>query len=315
MDERFFVAEEDCRRLDVFLSAQCGDLTRSAIKKIIDGGHVLLNGRCAKAGDSVRRGDAVELDVPEPVSLAAVPEDIPIDIIYQDEDMAIVNKPQGMTVHAGSGNTSGTLVNALLYHLDSLSGINGVIRPGIVHRIDKDTSGLLVVAKNDRAHVELSRQIADKTCRRIYVALLEGILPDDSGTIVTDIARSSADRKKMAAVPAGKGKYARTDYRVLRRYERDGYTLCEFSLWTGRTHQIRVHAQYISHPVVGDPVYGYKKQRFRLNGQLLHARRLLLKHPRTGEEMEFEAPLPDYFADVLRTLDGREEDDETDNRG
>lgn len=315
MDERFFIAEEDCRRLDVYLSAQCEDLTRSAIKKIIDGGHVLLNGKRAKAGDSVRKGDAVELDVPEPVSLAAVPEDIPVDIIYQDEDMAVVNKPQGMTVHAGSGNTSGTLVNALLYSLDSLSGINGVIRPGIVHRIDKDTSGLLVVAKNDRAHVELSRQIADKTCRRIYVALLEGILPDDSGTVVTHIARSSADRKKMAAVPAGKGKYARTDYRVLRRYERSGYTLCEFSLWTGRTHQIRVHAQYISHPIVGDPVYGYKKQRFRLNGQLLHAKRLLLRHPRTGEEMEFEAPLPDYFEDVLRTLDGREEDDETDNRG
>ncbi len=308
MRELFFIAEEPCRRLDVFLTANCEDMTRSAIKKLIDEGHVLVEGHKAKAGEPLAKGAAVTLCMPEPVSLAARPEDIPVDIVYQDEDIAVVNKAQGMTVHAGNGNTSGTLVNALLFHLDSLSGINGVIRPGIVHRIDKDTSGLLVVAKNDRAHVELSRQIAEKTCHRIYLALLEGIVPQNEGTIVTDIGRNPSDRLKMAALPAGKGKFARTDYRVVERFEKSGYTLCEFSLHTGRTHQIRVHAQYISHPVVGDPVYGYKNQKnkFDLHGQLLHACKLVLRHPRTGAEMTFEAPLPDYFRDVLSLLERRE---------
>lgn len=305
MEERFFIAEESCKRLDVFLSVRLEDFTRSAIKKLIDEGNVSIDGVLAKAGAAVKKGAAVSLHIPEPVELAARPENIPIDIVYQDEDIAVVNKAQGMTVHAGNGNTEGTLVNALLYHLDSLSGINGVIRPGIVHRIDKDTSGLLVVAKNDKAHVELSRQIAEKTCRRIYVALLEGIVKDDCGTITTDIGRNPSDRLKMAALPAGKGKFARTDYRVLRRYSQ-GYTLCEFSLYTGRTHQIRVHAQYMSHPVVGDPVYGYKKQKFKLNGQLLHAKKLILTHPRTGEEMTFEAPMPGYFKEVLDVLEKNE---------
>ncbi len=307
MSESFFIAEEPYRRLDVFLTANCEDMTRSAIKKLIDGGHVLVNGKKAKAGDPVPKGAEISLSRPEPVSLAAVPENLPLDIVYQDEDIAVVNKAQGMTVHAGNGNTTGTLVNTLLYHLDSLSGINGVIRPGIVHRIDKDTSGLLVVAKNDRAHVELSRQIAEKTCHRIYVALLEGIVKQDEGVIATDIGRNPADRLKMAVLPAGKGKAARTDYRVLERFFQSGYTLCEFSLHTGRTHQIRVHAQYISHPVVGDPVYGYKKNKFNLNGQLLHACKLILRHPRTGEEMTFETPLPGYFRDVLSALEKREQ--------
>lgn len=302
MEERFFIAEEGCKRLDLFLSARLEELTRSAIKKLIDEGNVSIDGKSAKAGESVKRGAAVTLCIPEPVELAAKPENIPLDIVYQDEDIAVVNKAQGMTVHAGNGNTEGTLVNALLYHLDSLSGINGVIRPGIVHRIDKDTSGLLVIAKNDKAHVSLSRQIAEKTCRRIYIALLEGIVKEDSGTISTDIGRNPSDRLKMAVLPAGKGKSARTDYRVLERYPQ-GYTLCEFSLHTGRTHQIRVHAQYMSHPVVGDPVYGYKKQKFKLNGQLLHAQKLILTHPRTGEEMTFEAPMPEYFKEVLNVLE------------
>lgn len=306
MQELFFIAEEDCKRLDVFLVAQCEDLTRSAIKKLIDEGHVLLNDRKAKAGAYVKTGDSILLKIPEPIELSATPENLPLDIVYQDDDIAVVNKAQGMTVHAGNGNTSGTLVNALLYHLDSLSGINGVIRPGIVHRIDKDTSGLLVVAKNDKAHVNLSQQIAEKTCRRIYVALLEGIVKTDEGVISTDIGRNPSDRLKMAVLPAGKGKFARTDYKVLKRYPKSNCTLCEFSLHTGRTHQIRVHAQYISHPVVGDPVYGYKKQKFKLNGQLLHAQKLILTHPSTGQEMTFQAPMPEYFKGIIEILESRE---------
>lgn len=305
MEERFFIAEEACKRLDLFLSARLEETTRSAIKKLIDDGNVALDGKKAKAGETVKKGAAIAVFFPEPVELAARPENIPLDIVYQDADIAVVNKAQGMTVHAGNGNTEGTLVNALLYHLDSLSGINGVIRPGIVHRIDKDTSGLLVVAKNDKAHVSLSKQIAEKTCHRIYVALLEGIVKEDSGTIVTDIGRNPSDRLKMAVLPTGKGKFARTDYRVLKRYPQ-GYTLCEFTLYTGRTHQIRVHAQYMFHPVVGDPVYGYKKQKFKLNGQLLHAQKLILTHPTTGKKMTFEAPMPEYFRQVLDTLDKTE---------
>ena len=199
------------------------------------------------------------------------------------------------------GLIAGTLVNALLYALDSLSGIGGVLRPGIVHRIDKDTSGLLVVAKNDRAHLSLARQIADKTCRRVYLALLEGNLKADSGRIVTDIGRDPADRLKMAVLPEGRGRVAITDYEALVRYGGD-YTLCRFVLQTGRTHQIRVHAKYLGHPVVGDPVYGYKKQRFSLDGQLLHAEKLTLTHPRTGEVMQFFAPLPEDFEHVLAVL-------------
>lgn len=306
MEERCFIAENNYKRLDVFLSERCEELTRSAIKKLIEGGNVLVNGKGAKAGETIKTGWEVRLTLPDPVSLSARPEDIPIDIVYQDEDIAVINKAQGMTVHAGNGNEDGTLVNALLYHLDSLSGINGVIRPGIVHRIDKNTSGLLVVAKNDRAHVSLSQQIAEKTCHRIYVALLEGIVKKDEGTISTDIGRNPSDRLKMAVLPSGKGKFARTDYRVLDRYERSGVTFCEFTLYTGRTHQIRVHSQYMGHPIVGDPVYGYKKQKFKLNGQLLHAKRLILIHPTTGEEMTFDAPLPDYFCEVLRVIEERE---------
>ena len=204
------------------------------------------------------------------------------------------------TVHAGNGNTEGTLVNALLFRLDRLSGINGAIRPGIVHRIDKDTSGLLVVAKNDRAHLSLSAQISEKTCRREYLALLEGNPREDAGHIVTQIGRDPSDRLKMAVLPAGKGRRAETDYFVEERFARNA--LVRFRLQTGRTHQIRVHAKYMGHPVVGDPVYGYKKQRFALAGQLLHACRLELTHPATGERMTFTAPLPDYFERVLETV-------------
>lgn len=302
MDKRFFVAEDNFKRTDSFLSENMEEITRSAIKKLIDEGNVLLNGKSVKAGQSIKKGDKVEITLPDPIELSVKPENIPLDVIYQDNDIAIINKPQGMVVHAGSGNATGTLVNALLFHLDSLSGINGVIRPGIVHRIDKDTSGLLVVAKNDRAHVELSKQIAEKTCHRIYYALLEGIVKEDSGRITTEIGRDPSDRIKMTVLQGGKGKIAITDYETIKRYPQ-GYTLMRFSLHTGRTHQIRVHAKYVGHPIVGDPVYGYKKQKFDLKGQLLHAEKLILTHPVTGEEMTFEAPLPDYFQRVLDTLE------------
>ena len=295
-----FTAAEPFARADVFLSGCMPDLTRSALKKIFEGGGVTVNGRACKPSQSLKAGDAVRLNVPPAEEYAVKPEPIPLDIVYQDGDIAVINKPQGMTVHMGNGNREGTLVNALLYNLDSLSGINGVIRPGIVHRIDKDTSGLLVVAKNDAAHLSLSKQIEQKTCRRTYFALLEGALKQDSGTVTTYIGRDAKDRLKMAVVPPEKGKLAVTEFAVERRYE--GYTFCRFDLKTGRTHQIRVHAKYLGHPVVGDPVYGIKKQKFALSGQLLHAARLELTHPKTGERMVFTAPLPDYFTAVLNKL-------------
>lgn len=295
-----FSADAGYPRADIYLSGNMPDLTRSALKKIFENGGVKINGKAAKASQGIKCGDSVELTVPPAEEYSVKPENIPLDIVYQDKDLAVINKPQGMTVHMGNGNKEGTLVNALLYNLDSLSGINGVIRPGIVHRIDKDTSGLLVVAKNDAAHLSLSTQIAEKTCRRTYIALLEGNLKEDSGTVTTYIGRDPKDRLKMAVVPAEKGKLAITYFTVLKRYE--GYTLCRFDLKTGRTHQIRVHAKYLGHPVVGDPVYGIKKQKFALNGQLLHAARLEFVHPSTGRIMSFEAPLPDYFEGVLKKL-------------
>lgn len=287
---------EDCSRVDVFLSGKTG-LTRSAVKKLCDDGKAFVDGKPAKAGQPVKAGEKVEVEIPAPVPIEAVPEDIPVDIVYEDCDIAVINKAQGMTVHAGAGNYKGTLVNALLYRLGSLSGINGKIRPGIVHRIDKDTSGLLVVAKNDAAHLSLSRQIAEKTCRREYLALLEGVLKEDGGTVITDIGRDPKDRLKMAALPAGRGKSAETEFTVEERFAE--YTLARFRLKTGRTHQIRVHAKYLGHPVVGDKTYGFKRQRFALEGQLLHACRLELDHPVTGERMSFTAPLPEYFVRIL----------------
>ena len=301
MTEKFFTAEENCERLDLFVSERLG-ITRSAAKKLIEEGNVYLDGSPAKASHAVRAGDRVEAKLPAPKTLDLTPEDIPIDVIYEDEDIAVINKPQGLTVHAGNGHLSGTLVNALLYRLQSLSSINGVVRPGIVHRIDKDTSGLLVVAKNDAAHLSLSDQIAKKTCRREYLALCEGVLKEDGGTVDTFIGRHPTDRVKMAVLPEGKGRRAVTHYKVVKRYNK-GYTLVHFTLETGRTHQIRVHCKHLGHPIVGDLVYGIKKQKFELNGQLLHAFRLTLSHPRTGERMTFEAPVPAYFQRVLDLLE------------
>lgn len=297
MENKIIIADKS-ERLDVFLSEKL-DKTRSAVKKLVDDGEITVGGNNVKAGRVLKIGEEISVNIPDPVKLDLEAENIPLDIIYQDKDIAIINKPQGMTVHAGNGTHGSTLVNALLYHLDSLSGINGVIRPGIVHRIDKDTSGLLVVAKNDAAHLSLSEQIKNKTCHRIYLALLEGTVKQNDGVIDTFIGRSDKNRTMMAVKDSGRR--AVTHFKVLKRYKE--FTFAEFKLETGRTHQIRVHCKYIGHPIVGDPVYGYEKQKFKLNGQLLHAWKLELTHPFTGERMSFEAPLPDYFQAVLQKLD------------
>lgn len=297
MENKIIIADKS-ERLDVFLSEKL-DKTRSAVKKLVDDGEITVGGNKVKAGRTLKIGEEIFVNIPDPVKLDLEAENIPLDIIYQDKDIAIINKPQGMTVHAGNGTHGSTLVNALLYHLDSLSGINGVIRPGIVHRIDKDTSGLLVVAKNDAAHLSLSEQIKNKTCHRIYFALLEGTVKQNDGIIDTFIGRSDKNRTMMAVKDSGRR--AVTYFKVLKRYKE--FTFAEFRLETGRTHQIRVHCKYIGHPIVGDPVYGYEKQKFKLNGQLLHAWKLELTHPSTGERMSFEAPLPDYFQAVLQKLD------------
>ncbi|MBR2336917.1 MAG: RluA family pseudouridine synthase [Clostridia bacterium] len=294
---RFTVENE--QRLDVFLAGKT-QKTRSAIKKLCEDGRVQIDARpVKKAGEPLKVGSTVQIEIPDAVRLSAEAENIPIDIVYQDGDIAVINKPQGLTVHTGNGVHGSTLVNALLYHLDSLSGINGVLRPGIVHRIDKDTSGLLVVAKNDRAHLSLSEQIKDKTCARIYLALVDGVMKSDSGTVNTFIGRSQKNRTMMAVTHDGRR--AVTHYEVVKRY--GAYTLCRFKLETGRTHQIRVHCKHLGYPIVGDPVYNTKNDKFGLKGQLLHAERLELTHPTTGERMTFNAPLPDYFDTVLRQLD------------
>ncbi len=302
MDRRLFVAEQPYKRLDVFLSEQTEEITRSRIKKLIEDGNVAVNGATVlKAGAEIKTGDSVSLTIPEAVAYAVQAENIPIEIVYEDGDFAVVNKPKGMTVHVGNGNETGTLVNALLYALDSLSGVGGVLRPGIVHRIDKDTTGLLVVAKNDKAHVSLAEQIACKSCKRTYYALLEGNLKTDSGRIETEIGRHPTDRLKMAVTENGKGKTAVTDFEVVARFGAD-FTLCKFDLQTGRTHQIRVHAKHLGHPVACDPVYGYKKPRLKAEGQLLHAYKLELTHPTSGERMAFTAPLPPTFSEILQKL-------------
>ena len=289
---------EGKERLDVFLANETG-WTRSQIKIQIDNAKVLVNGKTQKAGFLVKNDDKIVLSFSKDVfDTKAEPENIPLDIIYEDDDFAIINKPQGMVVHPAPGAYNHTLVNALLFHFESLSGINSDVRPGIVHRIDKDTSGLLVVAKNDKAHVSLASQIAEHSCFRHYIALLEGNLKQDEGTIETFISRDKKDRKMMAVSDVGKK--AITHYKVLERF--NGYTLTEFKLETGRTHQIRVHSKYVGHPIVGDKTYGIKNQKFNLDGQLLHARKLELTHPTTGKRMEFVCDIPEYFDKVLKKL-------------
>ncbi len=297
LDEELIVDDLDEKvRLDVFLSGATG-WTRSQIKLQIDEGQVEVNGKVQKAGFLVKNGDKVKLTFTKP-EISANPEDIPLDIVYEDDDFAIINKPQGMVVHPAPGAYNHTLVNALLFHFENLSSGSNDIRPGIVHRIDKDTSGLLVVAKNDKAHNSLAGQIAEHSCFRHYLALLEGNLKTEKGRIETFIGRSDSDRKVMAV--KNSGKVAITNYNVKEHF--DGYTLTEFVLETGRTHQIRVHSKHMGHPIVGDKTYGIKNQKFNLNGQLLHAYKLELTHPTSNKRMVFECPLPDYFSNILSKL-------------
>ena len=284
-------------RLDVYLAEKL-EKTRSAVLKAIEEGRVLLNGKPpAKAGVKINLGDVIALDFPEPRPISAAPQDIPIDVLYEDNDIVVVNKPQGMVTHPASGSPDGTLVNALLYRVRDLSGINGEIRPGIVHRLDKDTSGVLVVAKNDAAHLALSKQISSKKALRYYYALVVGNVAQDEGKIEKAIARSKKDRKQMAV--SEEGRNALTLFKVIERFK--GYTLLECELRTGRTHQIRVHMKSIGHPVVGDPVYG-KPSPLAPAGQLLHAHKLVLYHPVTGEKMTFTAPVNETFAAALQKL-------------
>lgn len=287
-------------RLDKFLSAQLPEQSRTFLQKIIKDQSVLVNGKAEKASYRMEDQDEVVLDLPELKEPDILAEDIPLDILYEDEDLLFVNKPKGMVVHPSAGHYTGTLVNAVLYHCkDQLSGINGVLRPGIVHRIDKDTTGVLVVCKNDRAHNCVAEQLKVHSITRKYCALVQGVIREDEGTVDSPIGRHPTERKKMAA-GVKNGKHAVTHYRVLQRFANHTYVECE--LETGRTHQIRVHMASIHHPILGDTVYGPEKNPYHLEGQALHARVLGLVHPSTGAYVEVEAPLPDYFTKLLKKL-------------
>lgn len=277
--------------------ADLTELSRGLANEQIKNGQILVNGEAKKAKYAVKQGDVISYEVPEPEVVEYVAEDLPLEIVYQDEDVAVVNKPQGMVVHPSAGHTSGTLVNALMYHIKDLSGINGVLRPGIVHRIDKDTSGLLMIAKNDQAHLSLADELKNKKSLRKYWAIVHGNLPNDRGVIEAPIGRSEKDRKKQAVT--AKGKPALTRFQVLERF--GDYTLVELQLETGRTHQIRVHMAYIGHPVAGDEIYGPRKT-LKGHGQFLHARTLGFTHPRTGEVLEFTAEAPAIFLETLENL-------------
>ena len=292
------IIKEAGHRLDKAL-ADVTELSRSQANEAIKAGTVLVNGQSVKAKYAVKEGDVITYELPEEEVLDYKAEDIPLDIVYEDADVAVVNKPQGMVVHPSAGHTSGTLVNALMYHVKDLSSINGVVRPGIVHRIDKDTSGLLMIAKNDAAHNALAAELKDKKSLRKYVAIVHGNLPNDRGVIEAPIGRSDKDRKKQAVT--AKGKPALTRFTVLERF--GNYTLVELQLETGRTHQIRVHMAYIGHPVAGDPLYGPRKT-LKGHGQFLHAQTLGFTHPRTGDLVEFTAQPPVIFQETLEKLRG-----------
>lgn len=299
MDEpvRLVIDNELTGRIDKQLGHHFSQYSRSQLQRWIEDGHVQVNGQPVKPKYKLAAGDVVTIEPEKPKKIDLVPENIPLDIVYEDDDVIVVNKPQGMVVHPAPGHPDHTLVNALLYH-SPLSTINGEFRPGIVHRIDKDTSGLLMVAKNDMAHRSLAAQLKAKTNEREYVALVHGVIKEDQGTVDAPLGRSPKDRKKQAVV--ANGRHAVTHFRVLRRYRH--YTLVACRLETGRTHQIRVHMKYIGHPLAGDPLYGPRKT-LSGNGQYLHARLLGFKHPQTGEQLTFTAPLPPYFQQMLDKLD------------
>lgn len=293
------VDEEDNERLDVYLANELEEHSRSYIKKLIKEGLVKVNNETQKPRYIVNEGDIIIINLPEPRKLNVKAENIPISILYEDNDVIIVNKPQGMVVHPAPGHHSGTLVNALLYHCKNLSSINGIIRPGIVHRIDKDTSGILMVAKNNKAHNFLADQLREHSIKRIYMALVHGIIKEDSGTIDAPIGRHPVNRLKRAVVEKN-SKAAVTHFKIIERYK--SYSLVQLQLETGRTHQIRVHMSYIGYPLVGDPLYGIKKEKIVLNGQALHAKTLGFIHPTMKKYMEFDTELPQYFEQLLKKV-------------
>ena len=299
--EIFTIETDDVnKRVDVFLNEEMEDVSRSALQKNIEKGNITVNGEKISKNYKLHLGDIVEAELPPPENIDIVPEDIPLDIMYEDDDLIVINKSQNMVVHPAPGHYTGTLVNALMFHCgDNVAGINGVLRPGIVHRIDKDTSGVLVIAKSDLAHKGLSEQLAEHSMKRVYNAIVYNSFSEESGTVDRNIDRSKNDRKKMAVVMQG-GRNAVTHYKVIEKLGK--YTWVELQLETGRTHQIRVHMSYIGHPLLGDPVYGPKKCPFNLNGQVLHAKVLGFIHPRTGEYMEFNSELPDYDSSLIERL-------------
>lgn len=298
-DERIFTVEAGtAERFDAYLAQRVGGLSRARVQKLIRAGDALVNGEETKPSVIVREGDVISTNVPDPEPIAAQPEDIPLDILYEDSDIIVVNKAAGMVTHPAPGSWDGTLVNALLNHCTDLSGVNGSLRPGIVHRLDKDTTGIIVAAKNDAAHLSLAGQIERREMRKEYVALVYGHFPEHEGEIRTNLARSRRDYRKMVVAPVGRE--AITHFETME--ELDGVSLMRILLETGRTHQIRVHMQSRGHAVVGDPLYGPEKGFLAGSGQLLHARRLTLKHPGTGEQMTFTAPVPPRFEEALRDL-------------
>ena len=299
---KHFEVENNNKRIDAYLSERIEDTSRVAIQRLINNGKILVNGKIVKSSYKVQIGDKIEVEEEEPIEVAIKAQNIPLDIIYEDKDIIVINKPKGMVVHPANGNPDGTLVNAIMAICkDSLSGIGGEIRPGIVHRLDKDTSGIIIVAKNDKAHINLSEQIKEHKVRKTYIALVRGIVKENEATINMPIGRSEKDRKKMAVTK--KGKEAITHFKVLQRY--DKYTLLQVNIETGRTHQIRVHLSQIGYPVVGDEVYSNGKNEWNVKGQCLHAKSLEFTHPNTGKAMFLEAGLPEYFQDILKDLETR----------
>ena len=302
--EKYIVEKENVnKRIDAFLANKNPEQSRVAIQRLIENEKVLVNGKKIKPSYKIQENDEIAMEEIEPVEVALKAQEIPLDIIYEDKDIIVVNKPKGMVVHPGNGNPDGTLVNAIMAICkDSLSGIGGEIRPGIVHRLDKDTSGIIIVAKNDKAHINLSEQIKDHKVKKTYIALVKGIVKENTATINMPIGRSEKDRIKMAVTK--KGKEAITHFKVLKRY--DKYTLLQVNIETGRTHQIRVHLSQIGYPIVGDEVYSKGKNEWNIKGQCLHAKSLEFVHPTTGEKMYLEAPLPEYFQEILEELKNRE---------
>lgn len=294
-----YVDEEDNIRLDYYLSQELDEVSRTYIQGLIKERLVEVNGLFKKPSYLVKEGDKIIVNLPKPKVLDIIAENIPLDIIYEDEDIVIVNKPQDMVVHPAPGNYTGTMVNALLYHIDNLSSINGIIRPGIIHRLDKDTSGLLVVAKNNNAHRFISDQLKDRTVYKEYIALVHGVVKEDKGKINAPIGRDPKNRKKMAVISSN-SKEAITHYEVLNRYEK--YTLVKVLLETGRTHQIRVHFSYKNHWIIGDPLYSKGKNEFNLDKQLLHARKLGFIHPTTNQYIEFESEIPEDFREIIEKI-------------